>query len=567
MKPTIIILFFLFINLSLAQQSYEIYTVSEGETAYSISKKFEIQPNDLYQLNPEITTHGLKIGQRIQIPVATNSIAKSIANSANTHQVLAKETLFAIARNYNVSVDDLTHLNQDMLTNGLQIDQELKIPNKKKTLDGSARIITQNTIFHTVLPKETKYGISKKYGITIEQLETQNPEIVNGLVAGNKLAINTAPIKPANENEELMVALAEKQFEVEKNKNKNNEIQDLKDKLAVQEEINQKILKINHLKLNLTSIDWENGNNPEQKLKLVLETNKNVQYVLKTKLDSLVNLMERDLHELKKNEITDVATAKRLQKETYESILKTNKLSQNLKQELAQNRKDYTEMMFKVQTILTEQNQEYKRQIRDGQKAANINKIKSLSQLDIDTYNNEQEELNNSNLKLISKIENIDNQKATETKIRISKATFYSLEARTYDDKIAQKKIERYRAEALSKMKPASTGTHVEVNPNDYQTLVEQMLVFENVSNAINGIYLKIDEFQDANLRDDYVMNLIDSGYLNANFFFNINSLSYYIYIDQTHNLNQALAIVNQNQQNPLYKNLQLVQLKYNLKN
>src|SRR5690606_10086476 len=128
------------------------------------------------------------------------------------------------------------------------------------------------------------------YGISIDQLESQNPEIVNGLVVGNKLAVNTKEIKPVNETEELMLALAEKQVVVEKTKAKAVEIDDLKDRLTVQKEMNQKIIKINDLKLNLNDMNGSKENSVE-KLRLVLETNKNVQDILMAKLDSLVNTM------------------------------------------------------------------------------------------------------------------------------------------------------------------------------------------------------------------------------------------------------------------------------------
>ena len=49
---------------------------------------------------------------------------------------------------------------------------------------------SSNVILHTVEPKETKFGISKKYGITIQELEELNPEIVSNLEIGYKLRIS-----------------------------------------------------------------------------------------------------------------------------------------------------------------------------------------------------------------------------------------------------------------------------------------------------------------------------------------------------------------------------------------
>lgn len=256
------------------------HLVLSKETLYSISKQYNVDVENLEKTNEEVLKLGLQEGQTLIIPEAIKVRAIStISGNKNNHQVQAKETLFSIARQYNVSVQDLDNSNTDVLKDGLQIGENIVIPNKKKTLNGQARIINTETIFHIVEPKETKYSIAKKYAISIEQLETQNPEIINGLIEGNKLAINVKQIKPKNDNEELMIALAEKQAAIEKNKAKTVEIEDLQDKLIVQKQMNQKVLKVNSLKVNLNEIDETKGGSA-QKLKLVLEANKNIQEIL-----------------------------------------------------------------------------------------------------------------------------------------------------------------------------------------------------------------------------------------------------------------------------------------------
>jgi LysM repeat protein len=40
-----------------------------------------------------------------------------------------------------------------------------------------------------VLAKETKYSIAKRYGITVEELEKRNPEVVDNLPIGYRLTI------------------------------------------------------------------------------------------------------------------------------------------------------------------------------------------------------------------------------------------------------------------------------------------------------------------------------------------------------------------------------------------
>ncbi|HEU0125026.1 MAG TPA: LysM peptidoglycan-binding domain-containing protein, partial [Flavobacterium sp.] len=503
--------------------------------------------------------------------------SETAISSKATHQVVAKESLFSIARQYNVSVQDLENLNKDILQNGLQIGQTILIPNKRKTLDGRVRVINQETIFHVVEPKETKFSIAKKYGISIDQLESQNPEIVNGLIVGNKLAINTAAIKPTNENEELMLALAEKQVVVEKTKAKTVEIDDLKDRLIVQKEMNQKIIKINDLKVNLNDMNGSKENSVE-KLRLVLEANKNVQDILMTKLDSLVNSMNNDLKELKRMDILNVEESKRLEKQSSEGINKTNELSSQLKKELAENRKVYAGLMNKVEKIAVEENQEYKKKIRESEKNGNVTSIQQRLSLDeIKRYKIEQEQGDAQNQILIAKIDSLDIQKKIEVKRHISKASYYSMEARKFDDKLALVKLKKYQDEAVKKQKKNNTAENSKIisleemkqelkdNPLRADKTVK-VEVYDNLREVSNGYYLVLGIFTDAVERDKFIMKLIDSGDFNASFFFNINSLSYYVYSDKFENMEEVLYQCKKKEEDELYKEIIIAKVEIDLR-
>ncbi|WP_149207990.1 lytic transglycosylase [Flavobacterium johnsoniae] len=551
------------------------HIVGEKETLYGLSKQYHVSVEAIQNANQAILVNGLQVGQELNIPNSLNfSKTETTGSSKITHQVAAKESLFSIARQYNVSVQDLENLNKDILVNGLQIGQTIAIPNKRKTLDGRVRVINQETVFHVVEPKETKFSISKKYGITIEQLESQNPEIVNGLIVGNKLAINTKEIKPANESEELMLALAEKQVVVEKTKAKTVEIEDLKDRLIVQKEMNQKIIKINDLKVNLNDMNGSKENSVE-KLRLVLEANKNVQDVLMAKLDSLVNTMNNDLKELKRMDILNVDESKRLEKQSYESIGKTSELSSQLKKELAENRKAYAGLMNKVEKIAVEENQEYKKKIRESEKNNNVTSIQQrLSLEEIKRYKIEQEQGDAKNQLLISKIDSLDTQKQIEVKRHISKASYYSMEARKFDDKLALVKLKKYQDEAVKKSNGAETSKIVSLeemrrelkeNPlkNEKNIKIE---VYDNLKEVSNGYYLVLGIFTDAVPRDKLIMQLIDSGNFNAGFFFNINSLSYYVYADKFQNMDEVLFQCKKKEEDELYKNIVITKLEIDLR-
>ncbi|KAF2508380.1 LysM peptidoglycan-binding domain-containing protein [Flavobacterium zhairuonense] len=555
------------------------HIVGEKETFYGLSKKYHVSQEALQEANKEILAGGLQVGQELVIPQNSSNLSKTeISNSSKTtHLVIAKESLFSIARQYNVSVQDLESLNKDILINGLQIGQTISIPNKRKTLDGRVRVINQETVFHVVEPKETKFSIAKKYGILIDQLESQNPEIVNGLIVGNKLAINTKEIKPANESEELMLALAEKQVVVEKTKAKTVELEDLKDRLVIQKEMNQKIIKINDLKVNLNDMNGSKENSVE-KLRLVLEANKNVQDILMAKLDSLVNTMNNDLVELKRMDVLNVDESKRLEKLSYESIGKTSELSSQLKKELAENRKAYAGLMNKVEKIAVEENQEYKKKIRESEKNNNVTSIQQrLSLEEIKRYKIQQEQGDAQNQLLIAKIDSLDTQKQIEVKRHISKASYYSMEARKFDDKLALMKLKKYQDEAIKKQNksgvPEASKTvsleemkrELEENPLKKDKIVK-VEVFDNLKEVSNGYYLVLGIFTDATLRDKLIMKLIDSGDFNASFFFNINSLSYYVYSDKFENMEEVLYKCKKKEEDELYKEISIAKAEIDLR-
>ncbi|WP_316635518.1 LysM peptidoglycan-binding domain-containing protein [uncultured Flavobacterium sp.] len=560
------------------QEQQITHVVGAKETLFGLSKQYNVSVEAIQNANP-ILANGLQIGQELIIPQNPANLPKTeITTSPKvTHQVVAKESLFSIARQYNVSVQDLENLNKELLQNGLQIGQTITIPNKRKTLDGRVRVINQETVFHVVDPKETKFSIAKKYGISIDQLESQNPEIVNGLVVGNKLAINTKEVKPTNESEELMLALAEKQVVVEKTKAKTVEIDDLKDRLVVQKEMNQKIIKINDLKVNLNEMNGSKENSVE-KLRLVLEANKNVQDVLMAKLDSLVNTMNNDLVDLKRMDVLNVNESKRLEKQSYESIEKTSELSSQLKKELAENRKAYAGLMNKVEKIAVEENQEYKKKIRESEKnTASTSLQQRLSLEEIKRYKIEQEKGDAQNQFLIAKIDSLDTQKKIEVKRHISKASFYSMEARKFDDKLALVKLKKYQDEVVKNQRKTNSAEasktisleemkrELKENPlrNDKTIKVE---VFDNLKEVSNGYYLVLGIFTDATLRDKLIMKLIDSGDFNASFFFNINSLSYYVYSDKFENMEEVLYQCKKKEEDELYKEIVIAKLEIDLR-
>lgn len=566
MKGIYLVLLLVFsANLSIAQISFIKYKVEKGETISQISKKFSVDKDVILKLNPDAAS-GIVENQLLFIPNNINSIAEN-------HIVEPKETLFSIARIFNVSVQDLANLNEQELKSGLRIGMTVAIPNKKKTIEGNARVINAETVFHIVEAKETKYFISKKYGISIGQLESQNPEIINGLIIGTKLAINTKQINPLSEKEELMVALAEKQVAIEKTKailseneklkaeksTTSNQVETLKDSLTVQKGINEKVISVNGMDVKLADLEYKNGSSVE-KLKLVLEANKNIQSVLVAKLQSLVADMKQDVELLKKQDIPDVETSKNLEQKSTDNLIKTNEALQILKKDLADNRKTYTNIMFDVQRVTIETNNEYKKKARENaKKPADVIALDEIKKIQAQQDKNEK-----LNKLLLNKIDAITTERISVVKNKMKLATFYSEESRTFDDKMALEKLKRYKKAAILSQ---SEDKYIAKDKNEAIGIkkgfkIVDIEVIKNLKDVKNGFYLVVGVFKDAKERDSFIMKFIDSGEIETTFFYNNNSFNYYVYTKSFVTVNEALKGFKEVENKKIYGKMQVVKLE-----
>ena len=111
-------------------KTYIVHKVIAGETYYKLSKKYHLTVSEIQAANPEMKS--LKAGEELLIP-SEKSVAVVNNGSNNskqiTHVVKKGETLSAIARKYNVSVDEIKKGNS-LESGDLKIGQKLIIPSK-----------------------------------------------------------------------------------------------------------------------------------------------------------------------------------------------------------------------------------------------------------------------------------------------------------------------------------------------------------------------------------------------------------------------------------------------------
>ena len=124
---------------------------------------------ELKDLN-KLTSNLLYTGQRLKV--------NNKGSDNNTYKVVNGDTLYSIARRYNISVEELKKIN-NLTNNNLAIGQILKIP-------------SDQLIEYIVKSGDNLYKISNMYGVSIKDIMN-----LNNLKSTN-LSINQKVIIPKN---------------------------------------------------------------------------------------------------------------------------------------------------------------------------------------------------------------------------------------------------------------------------------------------------------------------------------------------------------------------------------
>ena len=115
-----------FTSMSLfSQEKLKKHTVNKGETISEIAKKYNVNQLAIYELNPD-AVNGIKWKTVLLIPTNSQK-TKASSTSTNTanqtlknHEVLPKETLYGIAKQYNLVIEDLYKYNPNLEKEGLK---------------------------------------------------------------------------------------------------------------------------------------------------------------------------------------------------------------------------------------------------------------------------------------------------------------------------------------------------------------------------------------------------------------------------------------------------------------
>ncbi|MBQ5394601.1 MAG: LysM peptidoglycan-binding domain-containing protein [Alistipes sp.] len=177
---------------------YHIHLVAQGETMYALAKAYGVSEAQLVEHNPQLK-EGLKADEKIKIPVTVSdeelpmtakqrkAAEKKLRKTYTSHYVVKGQTLYAIARLYEISVETLLEDNPNLDPAQLTIGERILVRKKEigtatdsqneeqmQQYAEQVNAVSHTEDYHAVVKGDTFYSLSKRYGITEEELSRLN---------------------------------------------------------------------------------------------------------------------------------------------------------------------------------------------------------------------------------------------------------------------------------------------------------------------------------------------------------------------------------------------------------
>jgi membrane-bound lytic murein transglycosylase D len=201
---------------------YATYVVRRGDNLSKLAQQSGLSSARIRELNPRTNWERLPIGHRLRMPApavralngrgggSETTVAAAAPRSGGSangssasrgssrpapaasgtrvteHRVKPGETLWSIARQYGVSVDELQAANR---LNGAKIvaGRTLKVPQRASA--GTQRASTSQSAQHVVKPGETLWSIARAYGSSVDAIQGANRMKNSVIVPGQRLLI------------------------------------------------------------------------------------------------------------------------------------------------------------------------------------------------------------------------------------------------------------------------------------------------------------------------------------------------------------------------------------------
>ena len=149
------------------------HVVESGETLSGIAGRYELTLLQLRGLNPELDGDLIDVGQRLVVSrpatAAPAPVAVAAPAVARTYVVAAGDVLGSIAARHNLTLLELRRLNPQLAGDFIDVGDQLVVSAGAAV---AARVPT-----HRVASGDTLYGIAREHGLTVDQIRALNPAL------------------------------------------------------------------------------------------------------------------------------------------------------------------------------------------------------------------------------------------------------------------------------------------------------------------------------------------------------------------------------------------------------
>lgn len=148
------------------------HTVERGDTLSTIAQKYRVSVASLQSIN-SLSGTTIRAGQRLQIPAGANiDLERAIAEASQPRQHVVKpgESLWTIARRYNVSINELTRWNRIDRNTTLRPGQKLTLAAKAEAAPDS----TARQVSYLIRQGDSLHRIAQQFNLQVQDIMLWN---------------------------------------------------------------------------------------------------------------------------------------------------------------------------------------------------------------------------------------------------------------------------------------------------------------------------------------------------------------------------------------------------------
>ncbi|MHB1167228.1 MAG: LysM peptidoglycan-binding domain-containing protein [Carboxydocellales bacterium] len=144
-----------------------LYTIQPGDSYFGLARRFNTTVAALTSANPGVNPQNLQVGQQVCIPVPPTG---GVCPGGFLYIIRSGDTYFSISRRFGIVVPALIAANPGVDPNRLFIGQTICVP-------ATVPATCPGGVTYVIVAGDTLYSIARRYNISIEALFAANPGI------------------------------------------------------------------------------------------------------------------------------------------------------------------------------------------------------------------------------------------------------------------------------------------------------------------------------------------------------------------------------------------------------